>query len=745
MLRIRPLIMWLNTYPLRLKVSAGAALAFFAAAMVVMALVVWRQDGLAHDVAEDAAWHAYKLDRDVVQLRGQVLSADPDSDSSLEEIRLNFELLYSRINIIHGSNILQVITMAPSAQQELDRIEQQLSRLDTLLSSFERLDETAVARLDHELLQLSAVSERLLIATNENLAHVATVDRLRLQRLYMLLLVMILGMSAAGGVMLMMLLREARDNEASRKALETLSDELEISARRAQSASQAKSDFLATVSHEIRTPLNGVIGMSELMRDLSLAEPARHYSDTIFRSARQLMSMIDDILDFSKIEAGRMDLDLQPVDLEALIKDAVALFMPRAEASGIRLCAHLDPQLPRRVEADPGRLRQVLLNLLTNAIKFTDEGEVSLSVQTGDRHRMIFEVQDTGPGIDKVQTAQLFEPFRQSDPTIARRYGGTGLGLAICKRLVEAMSGRIGVESWPGQGSRFWFELPLRACSETGEESDENAVPQAYLKALAEAELLVVEDNPVNQEVAMAMLERIGCAATLAVSGAEALSLCERQQFDLILMDIQMPDMDGREVTRRLRRCDDWRASVAILAMTAGGATHDQSDCLAVGMDGYLTKPLLIGNLSDALRRHLLGEQRYTLPVVVDTEGESNPLLCDETLMSLRNSLGDERCLTLVHLFGEQGSEHLKGLQSAIQTEDFGEVSRLAHQLKGESAGVGADAVASLAESLEARSRDLAPEDLNELNDLLEQVRQAFDETLVAFDQAFTHHSPDSD
>ncbi|WP_236995515.1 sensor histidine kinase [Halomonas huangheensis] len=735
-MKIRPLVLWLNTYPLRLKVSAGAALAFFAAAMVVMGLVVWRQDSLAHNVAEDAAWHAYKLDRDVVQLRSQVLSIDSSTHDALSDVRLSFELLYSRINIIHGSNIIRVINMVPGTRQKLDDIERQLADLDALLSSTERLGTDAISLLDHRLVQLSSTSEQLLIATNENLARVATEDRLRLQQLYMLLMLLILGMSAAGGVMLMMLLREARDNEASRKALETLSDELEVSARRAQSASQAKSDFLATVSHEIRTPLNGVIGMSELMRDLPLPDPAGRYSDTIHHSARQLMSMIDDILDFSKIEAGRMDLDVQPVDLVALIRDAMALFMPRAEASGIRLVAYLDPKLPERVQGDPGRLRQVLLNLLTNAIKFTDEGVVRLSVQVGARQKMLFEVVDTGQGIEKAQISQLFEPFRQGDPTIARQYGGSGLGLAICKRLVEAMSGTIGVESQVGLGSRFWFELPLRTCSEAGDEAAEAALPQAYLKELAEARLLVVEDNPVNQEVAMAMLERIGCKATLAVSGHDALSLCEERRFDLILMDIQMPDIDGREVTRRLRSHDDWRSEVAILAMTAGGATHDQTECQEAGMDGYLTKPLLTGNLTEALRRYLLGECRRVLPVVVEPGYRASNLLSDETLESLRGSLGDERCLMLVDLFREQVEDRLQAIQVAIGREDSDLVRRLAHQLKGESAGVGAEAVAALAALIESRSREHSPAELSEL---VERLRQVFEETRVAFDLAFTH------
>ncbi|MGQ7247330.1 ATP-binding protein [Halomonas sp. V046] len=724
----------MRSYPWRLKLSAVAALAFFAAAMVVIGLVVWRHDSLAQSVGEDATWHAYKLDRDTVQLRNQLVVGARDREA-LEAFRLGFELLYSRLTLFRNSDITELLAETPVAQRQIEEIEVLLRELDRRISGLAELDTSAVRALELDLLALSGPTERLIIAINEHVAEVTTDERYRLQRMYVLLLLLIVGMSLAGGVMLTVLLREARDNEASRKALETLSGELEVSARRAHSASQAKSDFLATVSHEIRTPLNGVIGMSELLREQPLPDRARHYSDTIHDSARKLTGLIDDILDFSKIEAGRMELEVQPVALQTLVDDAMTLFTPRADARGVRLVGYLDPQLPAWVMSDPGRLRQVLLNLLNNAIKFTEQGVVRLSVRLGTNDRLLFEVVDSGQGITPSQQAQLFEPFRQGDASTARRFGGTGLGLAICKRLVEAMGGRIGVESEVGLGSRFWFELGVEQACVEASQGDDAGAPPLHPKRLAEAELLVVEDNLVNQEVAMAMLERIGCQATLAASGDEALSLCERRRFDLVLMDIQMPDLDGREVTRRLRAQGGWRAEVPVLAMTAGGGSHDQGDCVEAGMNGYLTKPLLMRTLMVALQRHLVGEPTQPLPGQ-DASSESNsPLLHYDTLTALRDTLGVKRTQMLVDLYREQVLARVPDMEVALKRRQGDELERLAHQLKGESAGVGAGSAAAAAAELEASARERRFDDARQS---LGQLRLTLEKTRIAFDRFFT-------
>ncbi|MBY5943508.1 response regulator [Halomonas sp. DP5N14-9] len=714
----------MRRYPLRLVFSAVAALTFFAAAMVVIGLVAWRHDNLSHQVVEDITWHSYKLDRDVVLLRNHLLFGEHGPEQ-LAGFRLEFDLLFSRLNLFRHSDIHDLVEEAPAARRQLSIIISLMQDLDAEVSALASLDSEAEAVLDQHLAALSTETERLIMAVNGHLAEINTAERVRLQRLYLLLLVMILGMSLAGGVMLAVLFKEARDNEASRKALETLSGELEISARRAQSASQAKSDFLATVSHEIRTPLNGVIGMSELLRDLELSEPASRYSHTIHDSARQLMGMIDDILDFSKIEAGRMELDVQPVALDALIEDALELFRPRALDKRLRLLGHVDETLPARLQGDPGRLRQVLLNLLANAIKFTDRGMVRLSVAPVDEGWVQFDVVDTGQGVEASLLPQLFEPFRQGDASVARRYGGTGLGLAISKRLVVAMGGEIGGDSRRGKGSRFWFRLPLVPCDEPRRQPLTVARARAHPKQLAEADLLVVEDNLVNQEVAIAMLERLGCSATLASCGKEALALCSQRRFDLILMDVQMPDLDGREVTRRLRSFSDWRSEVPVVAMTAGGASHDESDCMAAGMNDYLTKPLLMGTLLMVLKRHLLGESETST-----TPRGITSLINADTLDALDEGLGGERRDALVDLFGRQARERLPEIQSAYRRGEEEPLAQLAHQLRGEAAGVGAMALAEAARALERCALDGCIEDARGVIDALPEL---LERTLAAF------------
>ncbi|WP_108445681.1 ATP-binding protein [Halomonas denitrificans] len=712
-------------YPLRLKLGAIAALLFFAAALVVVGLVAWRQHTLAASVGGNAAWHAYKLDRDTVELRSFLARPDPAAESPLLALRIRLELLYSRLNLLKEGDITQLLAKIDIADELVGQVESHLDAMDAQLRRLDRLDADARSHLISRLGILGGVTERLIIAINGHLAEATTEERRALQTLYVVLLLLILAMSLAALLVVVFLFRESRDNAAARRELETLSRELEVTAQRAESSSRAKSEFLATVSHEIRTPLNGVIGMSDLLQDQPLPVKARHFADTIHDSAQRLLELINDILDFSKIEAQRLEFEERPFDLAELIEGAVALFAPRAEARGLRLACELDPRLPARVVGDAGRLRQVLLNLLSNAIKFTEQGEVRLEVRALDEGPVRFEVVDTGIGIAPESQRQLFEPFQQGDPSTARRFGGTGLGLVISQRLVEAQGGRLAFESEPGRGSRFWFELTLPEAT-----ADELAIDttQAVSEGgLADARLLVVEDDPVNQQVARAMLERLGCRVSVAEDADVALAWAARERFDLIFMDVQLPGMDGLEATRRLRARGGWLAEVPVVAMTAGGPSGDQARCLAAGMNGYLTKPLFQQALVALLHRHLTRVE----PTPVDDATPREAPLETATLSSLEENLGSQGLAALIALYRQQATEHLAGLERALDDGVARQVEYLAHRLKGESSSLGARRVADLAGQLERLG---AQARLDEVAALLGALHRGLATTLVALE-----------
>ena len=368
--------------------------------------------------------------------------------------------------------------------------------------------------------------------------------------------------------------------------------------RRADEASEAKGRFLATMSHEIRTPLNGVIGLSKLLEEMPVPAEALEMIQMIRSSGDALLHVINDVLDFSKVEAGKLELEVAPFHLRRSLEESLLLFRAAAAEKGLRLACTLAPDLPQWAIGDDTRLRQVVLNLVSNAVKFTGSGDVVLSAAV-ERHdqtsySIAVEVRDTGIGIASEQLPRLFESFTQVDASINRRYGGTGLGLAICQRLVVLMGGKITVESRPGEGARFRFTIPLGRAQESAELTNPASAPATVLDSTLDHQLkvLVAEDNVVNQRVVLMLLKRLGVHADLAMNGAQAIAAVAENQYNLVLMDVQMPEVDGLAATREIRNRIPRDRQPIIVGLTAHATTEYHDICLAAGMDGYLTKPL---------------------------------------------------------------------------------------------------------------------------------------------------------
>ncbi len=387
-------------------------------------------------------------------------------------------------------------------------------------------------------------------------------------------------------------------------AEQALQREKEVSQR----AAKVKSEFLANMSHEIRTPLNAIIGMSSLALECRVDREARECLSTVKTAADSLLTLVNDILDFSKIEAGGVKLEISDFRLGSLLRNAKEVVQPLANEKEIRLTSQADSALALR--GDPGRLLQVLLNLLSNAVKFTPKGgEIAVLVDARSelhgRHALRFEVRDNGIGIDEEAQKRLFVPFQQADSSTARKFGGTGLGLSICKRLVELMGGRIGVRSAPGRGSVFWLELSMlpaeNATFDSLEEEDTRLItrPAAY-------RVLVADDNPANQKVIQRLLEKLGHAPEVVTNGIEVVEAHRSGRFDIVLMDCQMPEMDGYEATRRIRefeRSKPAHQKTPVIALTAHALAGDREKCQEAGMDGYLSKPVSIRELALALEK----------------------------------------------------------------------------------------------------------------------------------------------
>lgn len=514
-------------------------------------------------------------------------------------------------------------------------------------------------------------------------------------------------------------------------------------AAEAARANAAKSEFLANMSHELRTPMNGVIAMAGLLSSTVLTGEQRNYVGVIRKSGKQLMSIINDILDYSKIEARRMGLEEVPFNLALIMDELTPILQAGADEKGLSLCCRIESDVPAIIRGDPARLRQVLLNLANNAVKFTEQGSIMIRVSVEsleEQHLTLrFTVNDTGIGIASDKLTLIFEPFTQADSSTTRRFGGTGLGLSISRQLVELMGGRLDVSSREGEGSIFSFtarfvRVPAEETGLLSQEQINELIRQSvsYSEQRGKFKILVVEDNLINQKVAGALLEKAGFRYTLVESGYQALQSLENEPFDLVLMDCQMPGLDGYETTLLIRSANVAviRNDMPIIAMTANAMEGDREKCLEAGMDDYIPKPIELSQLVPLLEKWLLhegisgncelAEMQDHAPSKFNAAVEEPDLPIFNEADYLRRNL-DDLILSqdVLNIFVRSMPDYLVVLKELLEAGDAVGVRKQAHAVKGACSTVGAEQMRETAQQMEQRAKD---GDLSPVSPLAERL-----------------------
>jgi signal transduction histidine kinase/CheY-like chemotaxis protein len=679
----------------------------------------------------------FQLETEYLRLRERWRQAAADPPRAREPLQLRYDIFVSRIGLLQTERAQRVLSESPEYGAALRALRDFVDRGDLYLSpnATAPFSAASMQALLADLEALDAPIHQMLLAGAHRVAEQVTARNDALAQHNRVGLALTAFLSAMVGLFGFLALRRMRQLDESRRAMEAMANRLHDAREQALRASQVKSEFLTNMSHAIRTPFHGMLGMLTLLRETKLDTRQQELLHTAVDAADHLLSLLNDIVDLSKLEQGTLTLDMREVDLAALLREVERLMRAPAAAKGLQLSAQLDGALPPRLLLDGTRLRQVLYNLVANAIRFTDSGSVTLRCRriapqaTGDAMIEI-EVADTGIGMDADTLQRLFErtlvlerPATRAD---AMRQG-TGLGLEIAQRLTRLMGGDIGVESMPGVGSTFRVRVPMREPAAAAISATPAEPVQPVAAAPQSLHVLVAEDNPVNRLYIGALLERMGHRAHFVENGLEALQAVQEHRFDIVLMDVHMPVMDGIAATEGIRALDAPSAKQPIVALTADAYADTRTRCLAVGMDEVLVKPLGLPELESLFQRRFGSAlaARDDGPRAAPAPGAGSALLDTDVLARLVELMPRAEAARLYEALLSQAGDATDRMRRALRDADTDELRRVSHGLKGAALNLGLRALADAADRLSGS----AP---NTNAGQLALALQRFDETLAA-------------
>jgi two-component system, sensor histidine kinase len=683
-------------------------------ALIGTAYVQWRQyellDGTVQFQNDALGWSFFQLEAEHLRLRNDVQQAifEPAGPAS-GRLQLRYDIFVSRLGLVDHERAERIMASQPAYATTMQQVRRFVGQADRYFGETPTAKPTpeALRELLGELDGLSAPLHDLSLSASHLLYERVTQRNtaVRTQSKHGIALTVFQCVLLL--VFAFIVLRQFRALLQRRDRLELLAERLGTARLEAESASRAKSAFLANMSHEIRTPFHGLLGMMSLLQETPLSAQQMGYLHTAKESANHLLAILNDILDISKLESGNLQVVPEAVDLARLVREVEALMRVQAQSKGLALEITMDAEVPRWVRADPTRLKQILFNLLSNAVKFTAVGHVELKVEAGsasDAGRTVFSVVDTGIGMDEATQARVFQRFVQGDDTTSRSHGGAGLGLEISRSLARLMSGDITVKSAPGRGSTFVLSLPLPKIGPPAPGATGGAVPSESTGRMLR--VLVAEDHPVNRLYLEAVLDKLGHQAVFAENGEEAVRAAQAQDFDVVLMDLHMPVMDGFAAARAIRALPLPRGAMPIVALTADAFQDSQDQARQAGMDEMLTKPAHLPQLRELLSRYGAGAS-LSAPLPLPASPDSNADIVDRaTVEQFHASLSPQKYAALLASFFESHAGTLARLRGMAAAGDRSGVWSQAHALKGAALSLGLRAVVERAEAVKSAASD---------------------------------------